>query len=224
MLSRALSLATVTLLIGCLTAGVARAAENLDAGKSPSQIFSNTCSACHKSPRGLLKNTSASSLPGFLRQHYTTGTDMASVLSSYLIANGAADPRYQSKDKPKKDESRTPSRTEGRISPTGSVAGSRRPHLRRRPPGRMPREHRRKARARAGPRREAVRTSTRGAGGRQAGGWAGPGAGRDRQQIGRQAEAGQAWQARSRRTAESRAGSPRRCREGRGCAAGCGQG
>ena len=100
MLSRALSLATVTLLIGCLTAGVA-AAENLDAGKSPSQIFSNTCNACHKSPRGLLKNVSASSLPGFLRQHYTTGTDMASVLSSYLISNGAADPRYQSKDQKK---------------------------------------------------------------------------------------------------------------------------
>ena len=104
MLSRALSsAATVMLLIGCLTAGVARAAENLDAGKSPSQIFSNTCSACHKSPRGLLKNTPASSLPGFLRQHYTTGTDMASVLSSYLISNGAADPRYQGKDQPKKD-------------------------------------------------------------------------------------------------------------------------
>src|SRR6476659_8700945 len=103
MLSRALSLATVILLIGCLTAGVARAVENLDAGKSPSQIFSNTCSACHKSPRGLLKNTPASSLPGFLRQHYTTGTDMASVLSSYLISNGAADPRFQSKDQSKKD-------------------------------------------------------------------------------------------------------------------------
>src|SRR5215217_6342412 len=102
MLSRALSLATVTLLIGCLTAGAA-AAENLDAGKSPSQIFSNTCNACHKSPRGLLKSVSASSLPGFLRQHYTTGTDMASVLSSYLISNGAADPRYQGKDAKQKD-------------------------------------------------------------------------------------------------------------------------
>jgi hypothetical protein len=102
MLSRALSLATVTLLIGCLTAGVA-AAENLDAGKSPSQIFSNTCNACHKSPRGLLKSVSASSLPGFLRQHYTTGTDMASVLSSYLISNGAADPRYQGRDAKQKD-------------------------------------------------------------------------------------------------------------------------
>jgi hypothetical protein len=102
MLSRALSLATVTLLIGCLMAGVA-AAENLDAGKSPSQIFSSTCNACHKSPRGLLKNVSASSLPGFLRQHYTTGTDMAAVLSSYLISNGAADPRYQGKDAKQKD-------------------------------------------------------------------------------------------------------------------------
>jgi hypothetical protein len=106
MLSRALSLATVTLLIGCLTAGVVWAVENLDAGKSPSQIFSNTCSACHKSPRGLLKSVSASSLPGFLRQHYTTGTDMASVLSSYLISNGAADPRYQGKDAKQKDQSR----------------------------------------------------------------------------------------------------------------------
>ena len=138
MLSRALSLATVTLLIGCLTAGVARAVENLDAGKSPSQIFSGTCSACHKSPRGLLKSVPASSLPGFLRQHYTTGTDMASVLSSYLISNGAADPRYQGKDQPERQPGKTPSRTEGRISPTGSAAGSRRPHLRRRLPGRMP--------------------------------------------------------------------------------------
>ena len=47
MVSRALSLATVTLLIGCLTAVGVRAQENLDRGKSPSQIFSGTCSACH---------------------------------------------------------------------------------------------------------------------------------------------------------------------------------
>src|SRR5438132_3644722 len=112
MLSRALSLATVTLLIGCLTAGVARAVENLDAGKSPSQIFSNTCSACHKSPRGLLKSVSSSSLPGFLRQHYTTGTDMASVLSSYLISNGAADPRYQAKDQPKQKDTKQDGRAD----------------------------------------------------------------------------------------------------------------
>jgi hypothetical protein len=102
MLGRALSLATVTLLIGCFAAGAAHAqATNLEAGKSPSQIFAGTCTACHKSPRGLLKTVPASSLPGFLRQHYTTSGDMASVLSSYLVSNGATDTRYQAKDQPK---------------------------------------------------------------------------------------------------------------------------
>ncbi len=104
MLSRALSLATVTLLVGCLAAGSAHAqATNLEAGKSPSQIFAGTCNACHKSPRGLLKSVPASSLPGFLRQHYTTSSDMASVLASFLVSNGATDTRYQAKDAPKQD-------------------------------------------------------------------------------------------------------------------------
>jgi hypothetical protein len=92
MSSRALSLAAVMLLIGCLAAASAQA-ENLDAGKSPSQIFAGTCSECHKSSRGLLRKVPAGSLPGFLRQHYTTGGQMAAVLSAYLIANGAADRR-----------------------------------------------------------------------------------------------------------------------------------
>jgi mono/diheme cytochrome c family protein len=102
MLGRALSLATVTLLIACFTAGSALAqVTNLEAGKSPSQIFAGTCSACHKSPRGLLKTVPASSLPAFLRQHYTTSSGMASVLSSFLVSNGASDTRYQAKDQPK---------------------------------------------------------------------------------------------------------------------------
>ena len=221
MLSRALSLATVTLLIGCLTAGVARAVENLDAGKSPSQIFSNTCSACHKSPRGLLKSVPASSLPGFLRQHYTTGTDMASVLSSYLISNGAADPRYQSKDQPKQKDAKQdgrpdqPDRLGRRQPPAAPAQEASRPDADGATPqgegARPGRDAKRLARPQHGARR------------RQACRWAGPGAGRDRQQIGRQAEAGQAWQARRRRAAENRAGSPGRCREGR-CVAGCRQG
>src|ERR1700681_1698707 len=95
MLSRALSLATVTLLISCLAAIPVRA-QNLEAGKSPSQIFAGTCNACHKSPRGLLRTVPAGSLPGFLRQHYTTSGDMASLLSAFLVANGAADTRHVS--------------------------------------------------------------------------------------------------------------------------------
>src|ERR1700730_6207941 len=98
MLSRARSLAAVTLLIGCFAAlPTAAQAKNLEAGKSPSQIFAGTCNACHRSPRGLLKTVSAGSLPGFLRQHYTTGGDMASLLSTFLISNGASDTRYQAK-------------------------------------------------------------------------------------------------------------------------------
>jgi hypothetical protein len=98
MLGRALSLAAVTLLIGCLAAlpGGAQA-QNLDAGKSPSQIFAGTCNACHKSPRGLLKTVSPGSLPGFLREHYTTSADMASLLSTFLISNGAGDAQRQVK-------------------------------------------------------------------------------------------------------------------------------
>src|ERR1700686_5499017 len=105
MLSRALSLAAVTLLIGCFAeAPVQAQAQNLEAGKSPSQIFAGTCTACHKSPRGLLKSVPAGSLPGFLRQHYTTSPEMAGVLSSFLISNGASYTRYGGgQGKPDKD-------------------------------------------------------------------------------------------------------------------------
>ncbi|XUM21450.1 hypothetical protein ACRAVF_29710 [Bradyrhizobium oligotrophicum S58] len=93
MVGRALNLATVVAVVCMGFAGAAVAQENLDAGKSPAQIFNGTCVVCHKSPRGLAKNTSAGSLPGFLRQHYTTSPEMAGVLANYLIANGAADAR-----------------------------------------------------------------------------------------------------------------------------------
>jgi hypothetical protein len=105
MLSRALNLATVTLLIGGFAAIPALAQQNLEAGKSPAQIFAGACSECHKGPRGLLKTVPAGSLQGFLRQHYTTSPDMATLLSAYLTTNGAADSRYAgTQGKPAKDE------------------------------------------------------------------------------------------------------------------------
>jgi hypothetical protein len=117
MLGRALSLATVTLLIGCLSERPAQAqATNLEAGKSPSQIFAGTCNACHKSPRGLLKTVPAGSLQGFLRQHYTTSPEMATLLSGFLISNGAADTRYvgnQGKDA--KPDAKPEARTGGAV-------------------------------------------------------------------------------------------------------------
>src|SRR4051794_41304493 len=88
MVSRALSLAAVTLLVGGLRPEPALSqAQNLEAGKSPSQIFAGTCTACHKGPRGLLKTVPAGSLPGFLRQHYTTSPEMASLLAGFLVSN-----------------------------------------------------------------------------------------------------------------------------------------
>jgi hypothetical protein len=106
MLSRTLTLAAVTLLIGCFATDQVRAqATNLEAGKSPSQIFAGTCTACHKAPRGLLKTVPGSSLQSFLRQHYTTSPEMASLLAAFLISNGAADTRYGAgQPKPGKDE------------------------------------------------------------------------------------------------------------------------
>jgi len=89
MLSRALILATVTFLLGCFGTTFA-VAQNLEAGKPPSQIFSSTCSLCHKGARGLLKSVAPGSLPGFLRQHYTTSSDMAAAMSAYVLSNGAA--------------------------------------------------------------------------------------------------------------------------------------
>ncbi len=91
MLSRALSLATVMLLISF--AAVPAQAQNLEAGKSPSQIFAGGCAVCHKSPRGLLKTVAPGQLPAFLRQHYTTSTDMAASMAAYVVSNGAADRR-----------------------------------------------------------------------------------------------------------------------------------
>jgi len=92
MLGRALSLATVMFLVG-FAAERTSAQENLEAGKTPSQIFAGTCSACHKGPRGLLKTVPPGSLSSFLRQHYTTSPNMAGLLANYLIANGAIDTR-----------------------------------------------------------------------------------------------------------------------------------
>jgi hypothetical protein len=92
MSSRARIFATVTLLISCLAGSAAWAqAQNLEAGKSASQLFAGGCNACHKSPRGLLKTVAPGSLAGFLREHYTTSGDMASQLATYLISNGASD-------------------------------------------------------------------------------------------------------------------------------------
>ena len=63
----------------CLDAIPAQSQSNLDAGKAPEQIFSDTCSGCHHAPQNL-KQASAQ----FLRQHYTTGPRQAAAMAAYL--------------------------------------------------------------------------------------------------------------------------------------------
>jgi mono/diheme cytochrome c family protein len=63
-------------------------AQNLEAGKAGAQIFAEVCSGCHRSAHDLRNGASAS----FLREHYTTGSEMASTMAAYL-ASAANDPR-----------------------------------------------------------------------------------------------------------------------------------
>jgi hypothetical protein len=79
--------------MGLLTVVVAAPADaqgNLDAGKSPAQIFSSTCASCHRSPRELRRAGA-----GFLRSHYTTGPDEATLMANYLAGNPTPPPTAQ---------------------------------------------------------------------------------------------------------------------------------
>ena len=72
----------------------AQAQSNLDAGKSPAQIFADTCNACHRSAREL-KQTSGR----FLLEHYTTGGQEAAAMAAYLASVGS-DPRAVQQRRP----------------------------------------------------------------------------------------------------------------------------
>lgn len=69
----------MTLLIG----GAAHA-QNLDQGKSSAKLFADTCATCHRSARGLSKGRFSLTLFWFLRSHYTSSSDAAWALTSYL--------------------------------------------------------------------------------------------------------------------------------------------
>jgi mono/diheme cytochrome c family protein len=90
---------------------------NIDAGKSPAQIFGDTCSACHRSPREL-RRTSAS----FLRTHYAAGTEDAAAMANYLASlgndppAGAAQPRRPPSDVGKQNP-RQPPADQGKSAP-----------------------------------------------------------------------------------------------------------
>ena len=76
----------LVLALGALAALVGEAvhAENLDEGKSAPRIFSDSCTTCHHSPRGLAKGRFRVTLYLFLQQHYSSNSSSAWALASYL--------------------------------------------------------------------------------------------------------------------------------------------
>ena len=57
----------------------ASAQSNLDAGKSPAQLFASGCSGCHHTPQEV-----AHAGRDFLLEHYTTGPYQADAMAAYL--------------------------------------------------------------------------------------------------------------------------------------------
>jgi hypothetical protein len=65
-------------------AATTRAQENLDRNKTGPKLFAASCVQCHKSARGLAKGRISFMLSYFLRSHYTSSSDTASILTAYL--------------------------------------------------------------------------------------------------------------------------------------------
>jgi hypothetical protein len=72
-------------------------AQDLDAGKSGEKLFATNCTTCHRTPRGLARQTNRLSLFFFLRQHYTASQTSASELAAYLVATDSGTSRTKQK-------------------------------------------------------------------------------------------------------------------------------
>ncbi len=85
-------------------------AEDFTAGKTPAQLFRSDCSACHRSPNGLVKERGdVSGLAAFLREHYTTKAESAAALAAYV--SGFASPGVSARNR----GAGQPGRERGRI-------------------------------------------------------------------------------------------------------------
>lgn len=116
-----------SLLSGLTPAG---AQENLDAGKSPAQLFASDCSICHKTAQGLAKSGGMFGLTSFLREHYTASRETAASLAAYLQQvegeKPAGKPRQARRakpgDKPKGSEAKKPGEAKPDAKPSDNKA------------------------------------------------------------------------------------------------------
>ena len=85
------------------------AQENIDAGKSPAQLYAKNCAICHKTPHGLTKAVGAYGLQNFLREHYSASRESAAAIARYLasIDRGPAPRGHAVKRGPKKETAKT---------------------------------------------------------------------------------------------------------------------
>jgi hypothetical protein len=81
-----LVLGATVALIGPLLDATGAQAQNIDQGKTAPRLFADTCSACHRSPRGLAKGRYRLTLLMFLKEHYSTSSNTASELADYLAS------------------------------------------------------------------------------------------------------------------------------------------
>ncbi|MBX6426920.1 MAG: c-type cytochrome, partial [Variibacter sp.] len=102
-------------LVGVVLVNLPANAQDLDAGKTPQQLFASNCSACHRSARGLAAGGGAG-LVDFLRQHYTSSAATAASLASYLASVGS-DPREADRRRRATRETQPPQRREPPANP-----------------------------------------------------------------------------------------------------------
>lgn len=111
-------------------------AVDLNEGRSAAELFKAGCAVCHQSPAGLAKGRSNSELAGFLRQHYTSGTQHAATLAAFLASapggrGGPATASTPARINPNAPVDRPP-------APVGREEEGRKPQEAARPPEREP--------------------------------------------------------------------------------------
>ena len=105
------ALGAMVALIGPLLDTTAAQAQNLDLGKTAPRLFADTCSACHRSPRGLAHGRYRLTLMMFLKEHYSTSSNTASELADYLASVDTPQggpPRTGARKPPRKPRSPAP--------------------------------------------------------------------------------------------------------------------
>lgn len=116
--------------LAVFVAGAAQPQGNIDAGKTPAQMFSDTCVTCHRRPQELKRGASA----GFLRQHYMSGSQEAAAMASYL-AGVASDPRSaRDRGKERQEKAKLQQQAQEKAKANNTPKGRRPPEHSKAPP------------------------------------------------------------------------------------------